>query len=149
MKGSYDPQRGHDSQVENHWSSTIYVGTHVVFVVVAVSLIPRSARTPLPGICWHVLLATLLGRSTPGPLMHSRSLSRAFPWEQAVADPLPQRTNPSLCTSWGSLAAPWRLLCQIAANRPLGTLCLKSHQLGWLDTCQPGDPVLAECSMCG
>lgn len=106
MKGSYDPQRGCDSQVENHWSSTTYVGTHMVFVVVAVSLIPRSALTPLPGICWHVLLAALLGGSTPGPLMHSRSLSRAFPWEQAVADPLPQRTNPSSCTSWGSFVLP-------------------------------------------
>lgn len=78
----------------------------MVFVVVAVSLIPRSALTPLPGICRHVLLAALLGGSPPGPLMHSRSLSRAFPWEQAVADPLPQRTNPSPCTSWGSLVLP-------------------------------------------
>lgn len=106
MEGSYDPQRGCDSQVENHWSSTTCVGTHMVSVVVAVSLIPRSALTPLPGICRHVLLAALLGGSTPGPLLHSRSLSRAFPWEQAVADPLPQRTNPSPCTSWGSLVLP-------------------------------------------
>lgn len=106
MEGSYDPQRGCDSQVENHWSSTTCVGTHMVSVVVAVSLIPRNALTPLPGICRHVLLAALLGGSTPGPLMHSRSLSRAFPWEQAVADPLPQQTNPSPCTSWGSLVLP-------------------------------------------
>lgn len=101
----------------------------MVFVVITVSLIPRSAWTP-----WDMLagpLGCFIGWEhswAPGAL-HKPPQNISI-GKQAAADPLSPRTNPSPCTSLGLLATLWRLLCEVAANRPLGTLYLKLYQLG-------------------
>jgi hypothetical protein len=75
----------------------------MVFVVITVSLIPRSSRTP-----WDMLAGALgcfIGWEhswAPG-VLHKPPQNISI-GKQAAADPLAPRTNPSPCTSLGLLA---------------------------------------------
>lgn len=133
MKGSFNPQRSCNPQVENHCTSITYVGIPwfaMVIAVIALSLLPRRAQT-LDMLA--LSLTALVGGSTlgvPGALQKPQQNIPIWGTE-AAPDPLPQQPNPSLCASLGLLvAAPWRSLCEGAANWPLGALCLKSDHVG-------------------